>query len=193
MEILVLCPMSREYNSFEVALDNYRKPLKNHYKTVYCGVGKVNAGYTAALEISGGNYDLVVVVGYAAASHLYNQGDFVMPSGARYHDADVPEGLVPELTDLYDLQGNDDCVILTGDSFIHKDSALKIMEKFGKKVLFDMEATAVAQVCCDFDIPLLVMKFVSDIPTEDNNLQTFEEFVNTHTDFTRFVEALELF
>lgn len=191
MNILVLCPMLREYEYFMNALQS-RHVLNHHYKVVNCGVGKVNAGYNAALEIANSDYDLVTVIGYSAASQMYNQGDFIMPAYARYHDVDVPPTLVPELEEVYTLEGNDDCTILTGDSFIYKNNALSLIDKFGKFVLFDMESTAIAQVCSDFNVHLLVMKLISDIPTEDNNLQSFEEFVSTHTDFSRFLNALEV-
>lgn len=193
MNILVLAPMTRECDNFTRALRQRRK-LKNQYKVVNCGVGKVNAAYNAALELfqASVTYDLVAVIGYAAASPYYKQGDFVMPSSARYHDARVPEGLVDELTRVYDLEGFDDCTILTGDAFVDKVLADELTNKYGLKVLFDMEATAVAQVCDEANVPLLVYKFISDIPQNDHNYQSFDEFVNSHTDFTQFVSGLEI-
>lgn len=185
--------MTCEYDNFTRAL-RHRRKLKNQYKVVNCGVGKVNAAYNAALEIFQEScaYDLVVVIGYAAASPYYKQGDFVMPSTARYHDAKVPEGLVDELTKEYELEGFDECTILTGDTFVDKALADELTAKYGLTVLFDMEATAVAQVCDEANISLLVYKFISDIPQNDHNYQSFDEFVNSHTDFTQFVSGLEI-
>lgn len=190
MEILVLAPMYSEYKNFCDAL-NKSTNLNNHYHVVECGVGKANAAATAALEIFNDHiiYDLIAVIGYCAASPLYKPGDFLMPSLTRYHDVSVPEGLVPELTAVYPLQGCDDCTILTGDTFITAQESSRLVSLYGKSVLFDMEASAVAQVASETSTPLTVLKLVSDIPEVS---PTFSEFVQSHSDFSQFLSALEL-
>lgn len=182
--------MLSEKLNFLNALTN-RSSLKNTYKTVHTGVGKVNMAATLSSELSVNvYYDLVAVVGYAAGSSVYSQGDLVIPSVARYHDAVCPPSLVEELTRTYSLEGNDDTVVLTGDSFVTRDLALSLIAKYGKYSIFDMESTAAAQVLSDYNIPLLVMKIISDVPTI-HNLQSFESFVDSHKDFSCFLNYLE--
>ena len=196
MRILVICPMQSETEYFRTALQSIRK--HNHtYSVQQAGVGKANAAATTALSIYNPNdsepFDLVAVIGYAAASSYFKQGDLVMPTKALYHDANCPVGVVEDLERVYDLEGIDeDCTILTGDTFINSEIAKSLISKYGDKILFDMEATAVAQIAYDTEVPVLVMKFISDVPDLDSdNLQSFEEFVNTHTDFLPFVSYLE--
>lgn len=197
MNILIIAPMSSECENFRRALERYKakKPLAHKYKVEQAGVGKANAAGTAAIYAytsTGFNPDLVVVIGYAAGSSLYKQGDVVMPSTARYHDAHCPAGVVEDLERIYNLEGIEPCTILTGDSFVDKTLADSLVKEFGNDVLFDMEATAVAQIFYDVEIPVLVMKMVSDVPQNDSeNLQSFTEFVETHTDFSPFLYYLE--
>jgi len=197
MKILIIAPKSSECENFRRALTRYSHSHKlNHeYKVETAGFGKANAAGTAALyAYNPDNWvpDLVAVIGYAAGSSKYKQGDFVIPSKALYYDAHCPAGVVEDLERVYDLQGIEPVTILTGDSFVDKTLAEQLVDRFGGDVLFDMEATAVAQIFYDVSIPVLVMKLISDVPQLDSeNLQSFSEFVETHTDFSQFVFYLE--
>lgn len=191
MKVLVVCPMKGEYNNFVDALKN--TPHQNDYKVICCGVGKVNAAASVALELYTdykNNIDLVAVVGYAAASPNFTIGDIVIPDGCRYHDVNLPDpSFVPELTKVYPLQGEDEVTILTGDSFVDEVMLNKLISTYGCNILCDMECTAVSQVCYDLEIPVIALKLVSDIPGEEGS--DFNSFVETHTDFTPFVNYIE--
>lgn len=194
MRVLVLAPMETEYSYFKSSLSKFSN-LKNLYRVAKIGVGKASAASETALELYGSNYhfDFVFLVGFAASSSFYKQGDFVFPSFARYHDAHCPQGVCPDLERIYTLEGPDECTILTGDSFVDKTLSKSLQKSFGQKVLFDMEAASVAQIVFDLGIPFLVGKVVSDVPELDsNNLQSFEEFVQTHTDFAPFINYVEM-
>ena len=199
MRILVVTPMQREEENFKNALNKWGT-LKNQYKVILSGVGKVNAASEVSATLvesfincthpSVLSYDIVAVVGYAAGTSKFTQGDILLPDKARYHDCRVPQGFIPELEEVYTLEGSDDITILTGDSFVDRELSLLLQEKYGKDIIFDMEATSVCQVCSEYNIPVILLKIISDIPEEDN-LQSFEDFVNTHSDFTPFVQFLE--
>ena len=189
MNILVVAPMEQEQKNFKRALES--RECKHRYKTICSGIGKANAASSIALEVFNGNYDLVAIIGYAASSKLFERGDVVIPSYAKYHDVDIPAGLVDELTKTYYLDGSDDVTILTGDSFITKEKAIELQQTHGVKVIFDMEATAVAQVCEEANLDLIVLKMISDIPEEDG-YESFTEFVEKHNDFACFLSYLEL-
>lgn len=181
MNILFLAPMHQEFKNMKSALQSQIQPF--HYKVVEIGIGKASAAANTALELSN-NYDAVVLVGYAAASFKYQVNDFVTIGKVQYHDVSVPKGLAPELEQVYDLDGEPN-LLLTGDTFITKDLAIKLQLKYGKQILFDMEGAAVAQICEWTNTPLYIAKLVSDIPTNPNT--NFTKFVNEHSDFSQFV------
>ena len=192
MRYLVITPTEREYRNMCVAID--RQGLKNQYTVARTGVGKALAAAGAALTISQGRgvYDRVAVVGYAASTLGRQRGDIVAPRVARYYDCRIPGDFVPELTDPHPLLGHDDAVVWTGDSFVDGDIIRSVKEQYGlKSGLFDMEATAICQAAEMFDLPVVVVKMVSDVPEEGDTEHSYDEFVNAHTDFSAFVDYLE--
>lgn len=192
--ILVITPMASEEHNMLQALNNYPNPLLNSYTIRRGYVGKVYAAAATALAMEEEKFDLVAVIGYAAASKEFSTGDIVCPRAARYHDARIPEGLdgVSFLTEPYELEGEDDATIYTGDSFVDAAMIGEIKERFATpRALFDMEATAVCQIASQRGVPALVMKMVSDTPEKGCDADSFERFVSEHTDFTPFVEILE--
>lgn len=192
--ILVITPMASEEHNMLQALNNYPNPLLNSYTIRRGYVGKVYAAAATALAMEEEKFDLVAVIGYAAASKEFSTGDVVCPRAARYHDARIPEGLdgVSFLTEPYELEGEDDATIYTGDSFVDAAMIGEIKERFATpRALFDMEATAVCQIASQRGVPALVMKMVSDTPEKGCDADSFERFVSEHTDFTPFVEILE--
>lgn len=192
--ILIITPMAAEQENMLNALNNYPNPLINAYTIRRGFVGKVYAAAATALALAEEKFDLVAVIGYAAASDAFNTGDVVCPRAARYHDAHVPEGLdgVDFLTKPYALEGCDEATIYTGDSFVGADMIGEIKARFGTpKALFDMEATAVCQIAAQHGVPAMVVKMVSDTPEKGCDADAFERFVVEHTDFTPFVEVLE--
>ncbi len=192
--ILVITPMASEMENMLQALNNYANPLVNTYTIRRGYVGKVYAAAATALALEEEKFDIVAVIGYAAASKEFAKGDVICPREARYHDARVPEGLdgVSFLTNPYPLIGTDDATIYTGDSFVGKEMIEEIKERFGTpRALFDMEATAVCQIAAQRGIPVVVMKMVSDTPELGCDADSFEKFVTENTDFSAFVEILE--
>ena len=137
-------------------------------------------------------YDLIFLIGYAAATKQFPKGTFVFPDKTMYHDTPHSNAaLFEDLTKSYELQGSDkNTTILTGDQFVDKAIVENLMIQYGNRLLFDMEASAVCQISQDTDIPVLVMKMVSDNPEEDN-LESFEEFVKNNSDFSAFVYFTE--
>lgn len=186
--------MASEQENMLAALNNYPLPLLHSYTIRRGYVGKVYAAAQTALALAEEKFDLVAVIGYAAASDSFNTGDIVTPKVARYHDSHVPEGLdgVSFLTNPYTLCGTDEAVIYTGDSFVDATMIREIKQRFNTpQALFDMEATAVCQIAAQHNIPTLVLKMVSDTPEKGCDANAFEEFVTTHTDFGQFVKILE--
>ena len=192
MRYLVITPTEREYRNMSAAVQ--REGLNNSYMVARTGVGKALSAAGAALAIAraNGDVDRVAIVGYAASTIGRQRGDIVAPRVARYYDCRIPGDFVPELTDPHPLLGHDDAMVLTGDSFVDGDIIRSVKEQMGvESALFDMEATAICQAAELFDLPVVVIKMVSDVPEEGDNEFSYDAFVDFHTDFSAFVDYLE--
>ncbi|MBQ0080389.1 MAG: hypothetical protein KBS95_02415 [Alistipes sp.] len=194
MNILIYTPTSREQEYMRDTLKNAGQ-LKNNYIISHRAMGKAGAAtaLTKSILEAKVHIDRIVDIGYAAGSLGFHQGDFVVPKVARYHDAHVPDGFIPEITNPYPLDGRDDITIFTGDSFVDKTSIDEINHRFNtKKAIYDMEATALA-IAADImgNIPVTVLKLISDVPQDGHSEMTYEEFANTHKDFSIFLDYME--
>lgn len=194
MKILICAPTSREYRAMRYALDN-ASGLKHNYDLVEVGIGKAlsSAGVARALILATEQYDMLAVVGFAASALGRKQGDIVMPCRAIHHDAIIPENFCPEITDPRMLRGTDPETVFTGDSFVNADIIREVKSRFGVECgLFDMEIAAICQVAELYNnIPVVVAKYVSDVPEEGHSEQSYEEFANAHSDFTPLLNRLE--
>ena len=192
MKYIVVAPTEREYRNITLALQE--RETKNQYTVIRSGVGKALAAANTALAIARtkGDVERIAVIGYAASTLGRKRGEIVAPRVARYHDCRIPGDFVPELTDPYPLLGHDDAVVWTGDSFVDAQIIAQVKEQYAMKSgLFDMEATAVCQVAEMFDLPIVVVKMVSDVPEEGDNEHSYDEFVDSHSDFGVFIDYLE--
>lgn len=195
MRVLICAPTSREYRAMRYALDK-AADLKHTYDLVEVGIGKAlsSAGVSRALTLASEKYDMLAVVGFAAAALGRKQGDIVMPSRAIHHDAIIPEGFCPEITDPRNLCGKDEETVFTGDSFVNADIVREIKSRFGVECgLFDMEIAAICQVAELYDnIPVVAVKYVSDVPEAGHSEHSYDEFADAHSDFTPLLERLEM-
>lgn len=194
MRVLICAPTSREYRAMRCALEK-AKNLRNDYDLVEVGIGKAlsSAGVSRALTLAEVRYDMLAVVGFAAAALGRKQGDIVMPSCAIHHDAIIPEGFCPEITDPRKLLGRDRETVFTGDSFVNAEIVGDIKRRFGvEEGLFDMEIAAICQVAELYDnIPVVAVKYVSDVPEAGHSEHSYDEFADAHSDFTPLLERIE--
>ena len=195
MRVLICAPTSREYRAMRYALDKAQS-LKHSYDLVEVGIGKAlsSAGVARALTLAQQKYDMLAVIGFAASALGRKQGDIVMPSRAIHHDAIIPEGFCPEITDPRMLRGTDAETVFTGDSFVNADIIREIKGRFGVECgLFDMEIAAICQVAELYDnIPVVAIKYVSDVPEEGHSEHSYDEFADAHSDFTPLLNKLDL-
>ena len=195
MRILIVAPTTREYKYMRATLDAAQN-TKHDYTLICSGIGKAGAaaGVATAVAKAAEPFDAIAVIGFAAGSLGFKQGDVVAPNRAIYHDCDVPEGFIPELTDPYALAGNDDITVFTGDSFINATSATEIMERFSTAhAIFDMEIMAIAIAVRDYaaGIPLLAVKYISDVPQSGHNEWSYDAFADSHSDFSPLLARIE--
>ena len=194
MRVLICAPTSREFRAMRYALDN-ASSLKHDYNLVEVGIGKAlsAAGVSRALTLASQPYDMLAVVGFAASALGRKQGDIVMPSRAIHHDAIIPENFCPEITDPRQLRGADAETVFTGDSFVNADIVREVKARFGVECgLFDMEIAAICQVAELYDnIPVVAVKYVSDVPEAGHSEHSYDEFADAHSDFTPLLLRLE--
>lgn len=195
MRVLVVAPTGREYKYMRATLDAAQN-TKHDYTLICSGIGKAGAaaGVATAVAKAVEPFDAVAVIGFAAGSLGFKQGDVVAPNRAIYHDCDVPEGFIPELTDPYTLAGDDDITVFTGDSFINATSATEIMERFSTaRAIFDMEIMAIAIAVRDYAnaIPLVAVKYISDVPQSGHNEWSYDAFADSHSDFSPLLSRIE--
>ncbi len=192
--ILVVTPTERENAYMRAAIERAGE-TRHTYTCDLCGIGKAAAAahVARALATTEKPFDLVAVIGFAAGSLGYRQAQIVRPSVAQYHDCDVPAGFIPELTDPFPLYGGDGSAVFTGDSFVNASSVRGIKERFGAEhAIFDMEITAVAIAAKEAgNVPVAVVKLISDVPEEGHTEFSYEDFANSHSDFSPILEELE--
>ena len=195
MRVLVVAPTGREYKYMRATLDAATN-LKHDYTLICSGIGKAGAaaGVATAVAKAAQPFEAVAVIGFAAGSLGFKQGDVVAPNRAIYHDCDVPNGFIPELTDPYTLAGSDDITVFTGDSFVNAQSVTDIMTHYGAaNAIFDMEIMAVAIAVRDYAgaVPLLAVKYISDVPQSGHNEWSYDAFADSHSDFTPLLQKIE--
>ena len=146
------------------------------------GIGKVAAALGATLLLEHCKPDVIINTGSAGGlAPTLKVGDIVVSDEARYHDADVTafgyeygqlpgcpagfkaddkliaaaEACIAELN-LNAVRG----LIVSGDAFIN----------------VEMEATAIAHVCHNFNVPFVVVRAISDVADQQSHL-SFDEFL----------------
>ena len=193
--ILIVAPTERENKNIRLAIERGGEQLKNNYTVAFSGIGKAAAAATLTRHLLQAEklYDMVAVIGYAAGTLGFKQGEIVVPNNVQYHDADIPEGFIPEITDARKLLGTEDVTVFTGDSFVNATSVAEIKSRFGvEKAIFDMEIGAIA-IACEMagNVPVLAVKVISDVPEDGHTEMSYEEFANTWVDFSPILEVVE--
>lgn len=157
---------------------------------VETGIGKVNAGSTAAILCEQIGPDIIINTGSAGGfSNRLAVGDVVVGSSFRYSDVDATGfdyelGQVPQMPASYEVsqewlkqieglpqpEGYQrlNGLVVTADSFMSNLSQVtQIKTLFPGALASDMEGTAIAQVASFYDIPVLNIRGISDIAGKD--------------------------
>lgn len=194
MNILIVTPTERENTNMLAALGRAAS-TSNTYTVILSGIGKAAAAANTAAAIARAEkpFDMIAVIGFAAGTLGFRQGEIVMPDTARYHDCDIPDGFIPELTDPFALGGKDDITVFTGDSFVNAGSVREIKARFGvERAIFDMEITAVVIAANELGgVPVVAVKMISDVPEDGHTEHSYDEFADSHSDFSEILARLE--
>ena len=129
------------------------------------GIGKVAAALGATLLLEHCKPDVIINTGSAGGlAPTLKVGDIVVSDEARYHDAEL---------NLNAVRG----LIVSGDAFINGSVGLaKIRHNFPQAIAVEMEATAIAHVCHNFNVPFVVVRAISDVADQQSHL-SFDEFL----------------
>ena len=170
---------------------------------VESGVGKVNAARTTQVLIDNYKIDAVINVGSAGSANQELQiGDIVIGKTLVQHDFDItafghPKGYISNVGEkiksdenliksmeqtIENLQNKEFKIkmgtIASGDIFCTEPKMKeKIRDKFNADAI-EMEGAAIAQVCKLDNVPVLVIRSISDSPNGNNNI-TFEQYLET--------------
>lgn len=165
------------------------------------GIGKVSAGLTTQLLIDkfnpkfiinfgtcGGMNNSVKILHYYLADKCC-QYDFDLSALD-----DVPVGYIQEYDRVYfdtythNINFLQKRAIASADKFTHKSQDVELINKMNCSIC-DMEAGAIAQVCTSNNIPLIVVKGISDV--HGNNTQPEQFFKNLSTVSNNFPDVIK--
>lgn len=166
------------------------------------GIGKVNAAVGTAILLERHQPDAIINTGSAGgfASDL-KIGDVIISDEVRHHDVDAVVfgyeiGQVPGMPAAYmaDAQLRDiarqaiatvgevnvrEGLIATGDAFMADPARVAATRaQFPSMLAVEMEAAAIAQTCHLYQCPFVVIRALSDIPGNDDNHLSFEQFLD---------------
>ena len=169
-----------------------------------CGIGKVNAAITTGLLLGHFGCDSIAFSGVAGGLNPdLSVGDIIIADELIQHDygaivdgqmiSSIP-GSFPALDDIdedvaytmpsalrsaienevgdYTKFGR----IITGDTYLACENTRKMFHKQFQADAIEMEGAAIAQVCCSWHVPFVIVRVLSDLAGTDSHIQ-FEEFL----------------
>lgn len=195
MKIGVMCATGQELDHLLKKLENkaVEEKLMRSFVTgeyagvtvvaVVGGVGKVNGAITAQELIQEFGVERLIFTGLAGGlDPTVKIGDVVIGAEILHHDLDMkimendqfpgmPTDFFPGDPEMMELcRGLGDNLrfgrIVTGETFITAKERDGIIQRFHPQCV-DMESAAVAQVCWFFQVPLLVIRALSDNADEE--------------------------
>lgn len=175
----------------------------------YCGIGKTNAALTAMNMIINFGVDKIFNIGLAGACKKdIKPGSVLIADGLEYSDVDLTAfnyqlNQLPDEPTRYDVKKEHiDFLKTIVENYVvgtiaSADSVVSInnIEAFpslgNKEVVgFDMEATAIAQVCNKTKVDFLCVKLVSDNLTFDTN--THGQYDTNYKSLSKQIESIAL-
>ena len=200
-EVAILKDQLTQLDEIHIAhVKFYRGQLNDHEVVLtQSGIGKVNVAISTTLLIHEFKPDVIVNTGSAGAlDGELNVGDVVVSESVAYHDADAQAfgyelGQIPQMpaqyvadaelleltTDAIEAQSltAQKGLIVSGDSFIGTNTQREtIRVAFPDALAVEMEATAIAQTCYQFNVPFIITRAISDLANGEAEL-SFEAFL----------------
>ncbi|MBF7016966.1 5'-methylthioadenosine/adenosylhomocysteine nucleosidase [Staphylococcus durrellii] len=165
------------------------------------GIGKVNVAMSTTLLIENFRPSKIINTGSAGAlDEELKVGDVVVSEALAYHDADATAfgyqyGQIPQMPTVFEADTTllskaieaiqetslpaKTGLIVSGDSFIGSNKQRQqIKQNFSNALAVEMEATAIAQTCYQFNVPFVVTRAISDLANGEAEM-SFDEFLKT--------------
>ncbi|WP_353990229.1 5'-methylthioadenosine/adenosylhomocysteine nucleosidase [Pediococcus argentinicus] len=211
MKYGVICAMEEEIKSLQDVMELKETTDINGIKfyqgtigkadvvLVQSGIGKVEAGITAAILITNFKVEALIHSGSAGGiGEGLKVGDVVLSSEVAYHDADATAfgyeyGQLPQQPARF--KADDDLIkrlsdsgkqsdlniktglIVTGDQFISSNDAIDVIKgHFPDALCCEMEGAAIGQVAVQFKKPFVVVRAMSDTGDDSANV-SFGDFI----------------
>lgn len=179
----------------------YKAELSNHNLVIaYSKIGKVNSAITASVLCEHFKIQKLIFSGVAGGiDEDLNIGDLVYATKLLQHDLDLsafghPYGFVPESKVFFETDSklceiaikvaknnNIDlkpAIIASGDQFIASNERKDWIKDTFKANAIEMEGASVANVCSHFDLPLFVLRAISDSANDSADMD-FDKFLET--------------
>lgn len=175
----------------------YKGILNNKEVVVVCaGIGKVNACLTTTLLLEKFDIEYVINIGVAGGKNPAKSLDLIISTELVYSDfdasifGDVIYGQIPgykptfkasdeliekaeKLALINDLSYKKG-IITTGDKFITSLEQVNDIVKLYDCISFEMEGCAIAHTCSEFNKPFIVLRTVSDVLGEENQIDNYQ-------------------
>ena len=200
-EVAILKDQLTQLDEIHIAhVKFYRGQLNGHEVVLtQSGIGKVNVAISTTLLIHEFKPDVIINTGSAGAlDGELNVGNVVVSESVAYHDADAQAfgyelGQIPQMpaqyaADVKLLELTTEAIeaqsltaqkglIVSGDSFIGTNTQREtIRVAFPEALAVEMEATAIAQTCYQFNVPFIITRAISDLANGEAEL-SFEAFL----------------
>lgn len=135
---------------------------------VESGIGIVNAAMMTQKIIDLFGVNKILNYGAVGGTEKVKLFDTIIPNNFYFHDVETPwypRGQTPGEKEFYtnDFLNHNSINIASGNSFVYKKEQLESIRKDLQVDLFDMESSAIAQVCFKNEIKFFCVKGISDI------------------------------
>ena len=199
-EIAPILEKVGDYTTKEIANNTY---YEAHYRGVdlviaYSKIGKVFSTLTASTMIHYFGVETMLFSGVAGGINPELKiGDMIVAKDLCQHDLDItafghPHGFVPggaqfiktdedlcalafEVADELEI-GLIEGTIATGDQFVHDSERKAFIERTFNADALEMEGSSVAVVCHALEVPVFILRAISDTADTDASF-SFDEFM----------------
>lgn len=157
---LLVAALASELVAFPDELDGYDR--------LVTGPGKLQAAYALTRRLDAADYDEILVVGTAGSITPGARGVFEVTSAIQHDVTDI-DGIAGQHVSLparVETGRDGGVTIATGDHFVDDSDVVDSIRALGA-VLVDMETYAYIWVAQQFDVPIRVLKSVSDDAHDD--------------------------
>ncbi len=201
-EIAPILEKVGEYKTTEIADNSYYEANYHGIDLViaYSKIGKVFSTLTASTMIHHFGVEKMLFSGVAGGINpALKIGDLIVAKNLCQHDLDItafghPHGFVPGGSQFVETDvalrqlafevaaemgvSLQEGTVATGDQFVHDPERKAFIESTFKADALEMEGASVAVVCDSLNIPVLILRAISDTADTDASFN-FDEFMES--------------